>query len=134
MKKIVIALLFALCLSLSLGQQVAFAASNSCQQTLNTGSATTTQVFWEQPLAFTGWSGGVITNDMYFNGCGQVVSLKINGEDWERLRKEGKLDGLRYIYKKDNSLAIRKVQGTQPGSISQDQFFDSNTVVFKGNK
>ncbi|MDZ8237655.1 MAG: hypothetical protein RMZ69_10870 [Nostoc sp. ChiQUE01a] len=134
MKKIVIALLFALCLSLSLDQGVAFAASTSCKQTLNTGSATTLQVFWEQPLAFHGWSGGVITNDMYFNGCGTTVSVKINGADWEKLRKEGKLDGLRYIYKKDNSLAVRKIQGTKPGSISQDQFFDSNTVVYKGNR
>lgn len=134
MKKIVIALLFALCLSLSLGQQVAFAASSSCKQTLNTGSATTTQVFWEQPLAFTGWSGGVITNDMYFNGCGTTASIKINGADWEKLRKEGKLDGLRYIIKDGNSLGIRKIQGTQPGNISQDQFFDSTTVVYKGNR
>ncbi|MEH2429200.1 MAG: hypothetical protein V7K26_17245 [Nostoc sp.] len=133
MKKIVITLLFTLCLSLSLVQGVAF-ADTTCKQTLNTGAATTTQVFWEQPLAFYGWSGGTITNDMYFNGCGSTVSVKISGEDWERLRKEGKLDGLRYIYKKGSSLAVRKIQGTEPSSISQDQFFNSSSISYKGNK
>lgn len=133
MKKIVIALLFTLCLSLSLGQGVAFAAS-PCNQTLNTGAATTTQVFWERSPAFYGWSGGTITNDMYFNGCGQTQSIKVNLDDWERLLSEGKLDGLRYIYYNGKNLFVRKVEGTKPSKIPQENFFDSKTLLIKGNK
>jgi hypothetical protein len=72
---------------------------------------------------------------MYFNGCGTTAAIKVNADDWERLRKAGKLDGLRYIRKdSNNNLAVRKVQGTEPTSIPQEQFFDSTTIVLKGNR
>jgi hypothetical protein len=134
MKKLLLALFCALCVSLSFAQAPALAAA-PCDQTLNTGAATTKEVFWFQPLAFNGWSGGVITNDMYFNGCGSTVSLKINGEDWERLRQAGKLDGLRYIKYDGTNLGLRKIQGTQPVDVSKDNFFDNTTtLVYKGNR
>ncbi|MBD2482667.1 hypothetical protein [Planktothrix sp. FACHB-1365] len=132
MKKLLLALLFSVCLLLSFATTPALAGV--CDQTLNTGAATTTQVFWEQPVAFYGWSGGVITNDMYFNGCGQTVTIKISADDWMKLLNAGKLDGLRYIKKDSNGLAIRKVQGTSITSIPQEQFFDSTTVVAQGNR
>lgn len=94
---------------------------------LNTGSPTTLEVYYEQPAAFYGWSGGVITNDMYYNSCGQTVTVKINASDWEKLRAEGKLDGLRYIYKapkKDgNTIKIRKIAGTQPTDVKIEDFY-----------
>lgn len=132
MKKLILSLLCAVCIFLSLSSTPAVAGV--CDQTLNTGNATTIQKFWEDPLAYYGWSGGTITNDMYFNGCGQVATIKINGDDWTKLLGEGKLDGLRYIKKDANGIGIRKVQGTQPVDISRDNFFDSSTVVYKGNK
>ncbi|MFY7804345.1 MAG: hypothetical protein ACOVQ7_13060 [Limnoraphis robusta] len=131
-KKLLLALLFSVCLFFSMITTPALAGV--CDQTLNTGASTTTQVFWEQSPAFYGWSGGVITNDMYFNGCGQTAAIKVSLTDWERLLKEGKLDGLRYIKKDSNGLALRKVQGTSITNIPQEQFFDSTTVVFQGNR
>ncbi|MFN6563737.1 MAG: hypothetical protein RMY28_028605 [Nostoc sp. ChiSLP01] len=125
MKKMIIALLIMLGLSLSLGQGPAVAASNDCLKTLNTGSATTIPVFYEDQAAFYGWSGGVITNDMYYNACGQTVTLKVNYADWDRLRKEGKLDGIRYIYKtpKESSIGIRKIVGTEPKDVKIEDFY-----------
>ena len=134
MKKILLTLVCAVCVVLSWSVP-AFAAA--CDQTLNTGAATTTQVFWERPLAFYGWSGGTITNDMYFNGCGETATIKVNGSDWMKLLGEGKLDGLRYIKKDSNSLTMKKVEGTEIVDIprdTRDSFFDSTTVVYKGNR
>jgi hypothetical protein len=131
MKKILLTLVCAVCVFISLSVP---AFAGVCDQTLNTGAATTIQVFWEQSPAFYGWSGGTITNDMYFNGCGQTAALKINYDDWSKLLAEGKLDGLRYIKKDSNGLAMRKVQGTEIVNIPHDSFFDSTTVVLKGNK
>lgn len=132
MKKLLLALFFSVCLFFSVITTPALAGV--CDQTLNTGAATTTQVFWEQPLAFYGWSGGVITNDMYFNGCGGTATIKINYDDWNKLLSAGKLDGLRYIKKDSNGLAVRKVQGTSIITIPQEQLFDSTTIVYKGNR
>ena len=131
MKKIILTLICAVCVFLCLSVP---AFAGACDQTLNTGSATTTQVFWEQPLAFYGWSGGTITNDMYFNGCGQTAAIKVNGEDWMKLLREGKLDGLRYVRKDGNTVSVRKVEGTEIVNIPQDKFFDGTTVVYTGNR
>jgi hypothetical protein len=132
MKKLLFALFFSVCLFFSLTTTPALAGV--CDQTLNTGAATTTKVFWEDAAAFYGWSGGVITNDMYFNGCGQTAAIKVSLDDWVKLLKAGKLDGLRYIKSDSNGLATRKVQGTSITNIPQEQFFDSTTVVIKGNR
>ncbi|MEA5532745.1 hypothetical protein [Crocosphaera sp. XPORK-15E] len=133
MKKLLLALFFSVCLLLSFTTTPVLAATG-CNQTLNTGSGTTTQVFWEQPLAFYGWSGGIITNDMYFNGCGSTAAIKVNLDDWQKLLNAGKLDGLRYIKKDSNGLAVRKVQGTSITSIPQESLFNSTTVVYQGNR
>ena len=124
MKKMIIALFIMLSLTLSLGQGQALAA-NDCLKTLNTGAATTIPVFYEDQAAFYGWSGGVITNDMYYNACGSTFTIKINAADWNKLVAAGKLDGLRYIYKKPNesSLMVRKVAGTTPTTIKIEDFY-----------
>jgi hypothetical protein len=124
MKKMIIALFIMLSLTLSLGQGQALAAGSDCLKTLNTGAATTIPVFYEQPVAFYGWSGGVITNDMYYNSCGQTATIKVNYADWDKLVKAGKLDGLRYIYKpKDGPINIRKVAGTAPTDVKIEDFY-----------
>ncbi|NEU76624.1 hypothetical protein PI95_029975 [Hassallia byssoidea VB512170] len=123
MKKMIIALFIMLSLTLSLGQGQAVAASD-CLKTLNTGAATTIPVFYEDQAAFYGWSGGVITNDMYYNACGQTVTLKVNYADWNKAREAGKLDGIRYIYKaKDGPIQVRKVAGTQPTDVKIEDFY-----------
>ncbi|MEA5495956.1 hypothetical protein VB834_17230 [Limnoraphis robusta Tam1] len=132
MKKLLLALLFSVCLLLSFATTPALAGV--CDQTLNTGASTTTKVFWEDSAAYYGWSGGVITNDMYFNGCGTTGTIKVSMDDFGKLLKEGKLDGLRYIKKDSNGIAVRKVQGTSITSIPQEQFFDSTTLVVTGNR
>jgi hypothetical protein len=132
MKKLLLALLFSVCLFFSMITTPALAGV--CDQTLNTGAATTTKVFWEDPAAFYGWSGGTITNDMYFNGCGDTATIKVSLNDWIKLLNAGKLDGLRYVKKDSNGIAMRKVQGTSIISIPQEQLFDSTTLVYKGNR
>lgn len=132
MKKLILSLFCAFCVFLSLSNTPA--SAGVCDQTLNTGTSTTTQVFWEQAPAFYGWSGGTITNSMYFNGCGQTAGIKVNMDDWNRLLAEGKLDGLRYIKNNSNGLAMRKVQGTTINNIAQEQFFDGTTIVLQGNR
>lgn len=132
MKKLILTLCCAISVFLSLSSTPAVAAV--CDQTLNTGNATTIQKFWEDPVAYYGWSGGTITNDMYFNGCGQVAAIKINLDDWSKLLAEGKLDGLRYIKKDSNSIAMRKVQGTEIVNVPRENFFDSTTLVLTGNR
>lgn len=131
MKKILLTLVCTVCVFLSLSVP---AFAGVCDQTLNTGASTTTKVFWEDAAAFYGWSGGTITNDMYFNGCGQTAAIKVNLDDWKKLLAEGKLDGLRYIKYDSNGLAMRKIEGTQVGNIPHDNFFDGTTVVVKGNR
>lgn len=50
----------------------------------------------------------------------------MNNNDWESLRKEGHLNGLRYqtVSQKDNSYTIRfrKMTGQTPGDITPEQF------------
>lgn len=113
-----------LSLTLSLGQGQALAASD-CLTQFNTGNATTIPVFYESNAAIYGWSGGVITNDMYYNKCGEAATIKVNGADWNKLLKDGKLDGLRYIYRdpKANSIAIRKIAGTERTNIKPEDFY-----------
>jgi|GEM_PF-2085613 hypothetical protein len=125
MKRIAVALLLALSLVFSFGHEQALAQTQDCLKTLNTGSSTTLQVFYEDPAAFYGWSGGVITNDMYYNACGQTVTVKINAGDWQKLLNAGKLDGLRYIYKtpKESKLMVRKIAGTQPTDVKIEDFY-----------
>lgn len=125
MKRIAVALLLVLSLVFSFGHEQALAQTQDCLKTLNTGSATTLQVFYEDPAAFYGWSGGVITNDMYYNACGQTVTIKVNASDWEKLRTQGKLDGIRYIYKtpKESKLMVRKIAGTQPTDVKIEDFY-----------
>lgn len=123
MKKMIIALFIMLSLTLSLAQGQAVAASD-CLKTLNTGASTTIPVFYEDQAAFYGWSGGVITNDMYYNACGQTITLKVNYADWNKAREAGKLDGIRYIYKaKDGPIQVRKVAGTQPTDVKIEDFY-----------
>ncbi|MDP5339222.1 MAG: hypothetical protein NWQ28_11690 [Nodularia sp. (in: cyanobacteria)] len=126
MKKIIIALFIILSLSLSVGQRPAVAQTNECLKTLNTGASTTLKVFYEDQAAFYGWSGGTITNDMYYNACGQTVTVKVNAADWSKLREAGKLDGIRYIYKTPNEskLIVRKIVGTQPTDVKIENFYN----------
>lgn len=133
MKKLVLTLFCLVSVFLSFSNVPAFAGV--CDQTLNTGVSTTNQTFWQDRAAFYGWSGGVITNDMYFNGCGQAVGIKVNLDDWVRLKGQGKLDGLRFIqYPIDGKISLGKIVGTQTVSVPQEQFFDGTTIVLKGNK
>ncbi|GAB1538599.1 hypothetical protein NUACC21_12610 [Scytonema sp. NUACC21] len=124
MKKIIIVLLIMVGLSLSLG--IPPAVADDCLKTLNTGSNTTIPVFYEDAAAFYGWSGGIVTNDMYYNSCGYTVTLKVNSADWDRLRQEGKLDGIRYIYKtpKESKIIVRKIVGSEPTDVKIEDFYN----------
>ena len=100
---------------------------DSCIKTVNQGAATVGLGAWEQSCASISWSGGVITSDVKYNCCGPSVSLRINGDDWNKLIGEGKLDGLRYqkIEHGSNgySLTFRKVVGKTPTTINGEDFF-----------
>ncbi|WP_445244096.1 hypothetical protein [Microcoleus sp. OTE_8_concoct_300] len=127
MRKMLVALLLVLALTLSLGQEKALADCSN--ETINTGAATVVTQLYESQCAILGWSSGVITKDMTANCCGPSVVIRINGNDWNQLVQQGKLDGLRYIrVSKSNEGAYqiepRKVTtGGKPVTISGADFF-----------
>ncbi|WP_237741497.1 hypothetical protein [Anabaena sp. PCC 7108] len=121
----IIAFLMMLSLFFSLGQEQALA--EECITTMNQGSATVPLGLYEQSCATLGFSSGSITKDVKYNCCGQSATIRINGNDWQNLIGQGKLDGLRYEkFDKDNTtytLTFRKVVGTTPESIAGEDFF-----------
>lgn len=127
MKRIVIALLLALCFSLSLSQGKALA--EDCIKVVSQGAAAGYhKTLYDYNCAIVGWTGGTITNDFTYNCCGKTVTGKLNADDWFRLKKEGKLDGLRFqhftptegnTYIKQTS----KVVNGQSQSIDPKDFF-----------
>ena len=127
MIKMLVALLLVLALTLSLGQEKALADCSN--ETINTGAATVVTQLYESPCAILGWSSGVITKDMTANCCGPSAVLRINGNDWNKLVEQGKLDGLRYIrVSKDNGGAYviearQMTTGGKPVTISGGDFF-----------
>lgn len=94
MKKIIAAFFVMLSLLFSLGQQQVFA--QSCITTMNQGAATVVTGLYEQSCATISYTSGTITKDVTYNCCGPAPTIRVNGNDWETLRKAGKLDGLRY--------------------------------------
>ena len=128
MRKMLVALLLVLALTLSLGQEKAL-ADDCSNVTINTGAATVVTQLYENQCAILGWSSGVITKDMTANCCGSSAVLRINVNDWNKLIGEGKLDGLRYVRvskSKEGAYQIepRKVEtGGKPVSISGADLF-----------
>lgn len=129
MRKMLVALLLILALTLSLGQEKALAETDCSNVTINTGAATVVTQLYENQCAILGWSSGVITKDMTANCCGPSVTIRINGNDWNKLIGEGKLDGLRYVRVSKNTdgayvIEPRKVTtGGKPVTISGGDFF-----------
>jgi len=126
-KKIITTLLIVFALIFSLGQGQALA--QDCVKTINQGTATVESGWFTQPTPTLAWYKGNITTDVKYNVCVTTFVARINGSDWERLRNEGKLDGLRYeLYQyaeKDGNFQnflFRKVQGNTPGTITAAQF------------
>ena len=127
MRKMLVALLLVLALTLSLGQEKALADCSN--ETINTGSATVVTQLYENQCVILGWGSGVITKDMTANCCGPSAVIRINGNDWNQLIQQGKLDGLRYIRVSKNSdgayvIEPRKVTtGGTPVTIAGGDFF-----------
>jgi hypothetical protein len=128
MRKMLVALLLVLALTLSLGQEKAL-ADDCSNVTINTGAATVVTQLYENQCAILGWGSGVITKDMTANCCGPSAVIRINANDWNKLIGEGKLDGLRYVrVSKSNEGAYqiepRKVEtGGKPVTISGADLF-----------
>ena len=127
MRKMLVALLLVLALTLSLGQEKALADCSN--EKWNTGAATVVTQLYESQCAVLGWSSGVITKDMTANCCGPSAVIRVNANDWNKLVDEGKLDGIRYIrFSKDNEGAYvieprKMTTGGKPVSISGADFF-----------
>ncbi len=127
MRKMLVALLLVLALTLSLGQEKALADCSN--QTINTGAATVVTQLYESPCAILGWGSGVIAKDMTANCCGPSVVLRINGNDWNQLVEQGKLDGIRYIRVSKNTEGAYQIEprkmttGGQRVTISGGDFF-----------
>lgn len=94
-------------------------AEPSCFTTLNQGASTVQLGVYTQECATISYTGGIITSDVKYNCCGTSVWLRINAADWEKLRSDGKLDGLRY---QRPDLTFRKMDGTSPTTISAEQY------------
>ncbi|MBJ6764878.1 hypothetical protein JGU66_29285 [Myxococcaceae bacterium JPH2] len=111
-----------LCLSQGTAQ-----GAEDCIKTLNQGAATVALGAYEQQCPTISWSSGVITKDVTYNCCGSSPTIRVNGNDWERLRKDGKLDGFRYqVISNDNNtytLTFRKMVETNPTTIAAEDFF-----------
>jgi len=66
---------------------------------------------------------------MTANCCGPSVVLRINGNDWNQLVEQGKLDGIRYIRVSKSTEGAYQIEprkmttGGQPVSISGADFF-----------
>lgn len=126
MKKMLVALLLMLVLTLSLGQQKALADCSN--ETINTGAATVVTQLYESQCAILGWGSGIITKDMQANCCGPSAVIRVNLNDWNKLATEGKIDGLRYIYvpkDKDGTyqIGVKKMTSGKPALISGADFF-----------
>ena len=67
-----------------------------CIKTVNAGAATVLNQMYEQECALITFSDGVITRDYKFNCCGGSTWVRINNNDWNKISKEGNLNGLRY--------------------------------------
>lgn len=97
-----------------------------CIKTVNAGAATVLNQMYEQNCALITFSDGVITRDYKFNCCGGSTWIRINNNDWNKISKEGHLNGLRYqlINKNENSYSInfRKMNDKTPGNISPEEF------------
>jgi hypothetical protein len=127
MKKMLVALLLVLVLTLSLGQQKALADCSN--ETINTGAQTVVTQLYENQCAILSWDNGLITKDMKANCCGPSAVIRVNINDWNKLGKEGKIDGLRYIYvPKDKNgtyqIGVKKMTSSgTPVFISGADFF-----------
>ena len=127
MRKMLVALLFVLALTLSLGQEKALADCSN--ETISTGAATVVTQLYESPCTILGWDGGTPTRNMTANCCGPSAVLRINGNDWSKLLEQGKLDGLRYVKvtkPSEKKYVIEPRQmgtGGNPVSISGRDFF-----------
>jgi len=127
MRKMLVALLLVLALTLSLGQEKALADCSN--ETWNTGAATVVTQLYESQCAVLGWSSGVITKDITGNCCGPSAVIRINGDDWNKLLGEGKLDGFRYIKVSKSNEGAYQIEprqiasGGKPVSISGADFF-----------
>ncbi|RCJ20445.1 hypothetical protein A6S26_26320 [Nostoc sp. ATCC 43529] len=128
MKKIIAVLLLVLCLTFSIGQGQA-QAEESCEKILNQGSATVEAGWFTQETPTIGWYRGNITTDVKYDVCTPTAVIRINGNDWSKLQKEGKLDGFRYeVYKyaeKDGNyqnFLFRQIQNGEPQTITAAQF------------
>lgn len=94
-------------------------AKPDCFKTLNQGAATVQLGVYTQQCATISYTGGVITSDVTYNCCGPSGWIRINYADWEKLRKDGKLDGLRY---QRPDLTFRKMVDTNPTTISAEEY------------
>lgn len=128
MKKLIAALLLIISLTFSIGQGQALAA-DSCENVLNQGSATVEPGWFTQQAATIAWYKGVVTTDVKYDVCTPTAVIRINGNDWNKLAAEGKLDGLRYeVYayaEKDGNyqnFLFRQIQSGKPQTITAAQF------------
>ncbi len=104
--------------------------SVSCSnETISTGAATVVTQLYESPCTILGWDSGTIAKKMTANCCGPSAVLRINGNDWNQLIEQGKLDGLRYIRVSKNTQGTYQIEprkvttGAQPVTISGGDFF-----------
>lgn len=101
-------------------------AEPDCIKTVNSGAATVLNQMYEQGCALITYDNGIITKNYKFNCCGPSVWIRINGKDWERIRKEDHLNGLRYqkVNKNDNSYSIsfKKMNDKEPEYINPEEF------------
>jgi hypothetical protein len=127
MRKMLAALLLVLALALSLGQEKALADCSN--ESINTGAATVVTQLYESPCVILDWDDGVPTRNMTANCCGPSAVLRVNGNDWNRLVEQGKLDGIRYIRVSKPSPRMYVIEprqmatGGNPVSISGRDFF-----------
>ncbi|MGH7999339.1 MAG: hypothetical protein ACREPR_07925, partial [Brasilonema sp.] len=94
MKRLIASLLLILGLVFSLGQGQALA--EECIKTINQGSATVETGWFTQSAPTIAWWKGNITTDVKYDTCTPTAVVRLNGNDWNRLLSEGKLDGIRY--------------------------------------
>ncbi|KAB8320738.1 hypothetical protein SD81_004040 [Tolypothrix campylonemoides VB511288] len=128
MKKLIAALLLIICLTFSIGQGEA-QAQDSCEKILNQGSATIEPGWFTQPTATIAWYKGTITTDVKYDVCTPTAVVRVNGNDWNKLVADGKLNGLRYeVYsyaEKDGNyqnFLFRQIQDGKPQTITAAQF------------
>ncbi|MDM9582444.1 hypothetical protein [Nostoc sp. GT001] len=106
----------------------AFAQEN-CEKIINQGAATVENGWFTQEAPTIGWYKGNITTDVKYDVCTPTYVIRINGNDWNKLVSEGKLDGFRYeAYKyaeKDGNyqnFLFRQIKDKAPVTITAAQF------------